>query len=244
MHKKIAVMILAGGYGTRLSSVVADRPKVLAEVNGRPFLSYLLDQIGILKVKSIIVCSGYKGEMIVQAFQYKYKNQELIYSQEPEPLGTAGALKQALDFCSAEHIMVLNGDSFYDTDLLSFQKWHYLKGADCSILLKYMTSSKRFGFVKTNDDGRIEEFEEKGVEGSGWINAGVYIIRSEIVASIPSNRMVSLEREIFPQLIGEKFYAYKAHGPFIDIGTPESYKKAKEFFYEKYGDSCLVEGKS
>lgn len=244
MHEKIAVMILAGGYGTRLSSIVADRPKVLADVNGRPFLSYLLDQLCISKVKSVIICSGYKGEMIVQAFQYRYKNQELIYSQEPEPLGTAGALKLSLDFCSAEHIMVMNGDSFYDTDLLSFQKWHYLKRADCSISLTYMMSSKRFGFVKTDEDGRIEEFEEKGIERSGWINAGVYIFRREIIAAIPINRMVSLEREILPQLIGEKFYGYKAHGPFIDIGTPESYKKAKEFFYEKYANSCLVEGKS
>lgn len=244
MHEKIAVMILAGGYGTRLSSIVADRPKVLADVNGRPFLSYLFDQLSILKVKSVIICSGYKGEMIVQAFQYRYKNQELIYSQEPEPLGTAGALKLSLDFCSAEYIMVMNGDSFYDTDLLSFWKWHFLKRADCSILLTYMTSSNRFGFVKTDKDGRIQVFEEKGVAKSGWINAGIYIFRREIIASIPSNRMVSLEKEIFPQLIGKKFYAFKANGPFIDIGTPDSYKKAKYIFYEKYADSSLVEGKS
>lgn len=235
MHKKMAVMILAGGYGTRLSSIVADRPKVLADVNGLPFLSYLFDQLSILKLKSIIICSGYKGEMIAQAFQYGYKNQKLLYSQETEPLGTAGALKLALGLCDAEYIMVMNGDSFYDTDLLSFQKWHFLKHVDCSILLAHMTSSKRFGFVKTDKDGRIEEFEEKGIEKSGWINAGVYIFRHETIAAIPSNRMVSLEREIFPQLIGKKFYGYKAHGSFIDIGTPESYKKAKEFFNEKDG---------
>jgi NDP-sugar pyrophosphorylase family protein len=171
--------------------------------------------------------------MIIQALKYKYKDKKIIYSQEPNPLGTAGALKLALGFCSAEYLMVMNGDSFCNIDLLSFLKWHCLKGADCSILLTYMMSSKRFGFVKTDEDGRIEEFEEKGIERSGWINAGVYIIRREIIASIPSNRIVSLEREVFPLLISKKFYGYKSNDPFIDIGTPESYKNAKEFFCEK-----------
>jgi len=233
MHEQITVMILAGGYGTRLSSIVADRPKVLADVNGRPFLSYLLDQISILKVKSIIICGGYKGEMIVQAFQYNYKGNVLVYSQEPNPLGTAGALKLSLNFCSSEHIMVMNGDSFCDTNLLSFVEWHCLKRADSTILLTQVVNSERFGFVKTDEDGKIEEFEEKGVGRNGWINAGVYLIRREIIATIPSNRTVSLEREVFPFLIGKKFYGYKSHGAFIDIGTPESYKKAEEFFTKR-----------
>ncbi|MGV8058399.1 MAG: nucleotidyltransferase family protein [Smithellaceae bacterium] len=233
MHERIAVMILAGGYGTRLNSVVADRPKVLADVNGRPFLSYLLDQLGILEVKLITICSGYKGEMIVQAFQYRYKNQELIYSQEYEPLGTAGALKLSLDFCSSEYLMVLNGDSFCDTDLSEFMQWHFVKQSDCTILLTHVANSERFGFVKTDECGRIEEFEEKGIKRSGWINAGVYIIRREIITAIPSNKMVSLEKEVFPHLINKKFYGYKSHGSFIDIGTPESYEKAKEFFSGK-----------
>ena len=244
MYEKIAAMILAGGYGTRLNSVVADRPKVLADVNGRPFLSYLLDQLVDLNVESTIICSGYKGEMIVQAFKYNYKDKKLIYSKEPEPLGTAGALKLSLDYCSAEYLMVLNGDSFCDVDLPVFMNWHFLKSADCTILLTHVANSERFGFVKIDEDGRIEAFEEKGVARSGWINAGLYIMRREIIAAIPSNMMVSLEREIFPQLIGEKFYGYKSHCSFIDIGTPESYENAKEFFCEKYANSCLAEGKS
>lgn len=243
MFEKIAVMILAGGYGTRLHSVVPDLPKVLADVNGRPFLSYLLDQLCLSRVNSVIICTGYRGEMIVKAFQYKYKDLKLFFSKEPEPLGTAGALKFSLDSCNAEHILVMNGDSFLDTDLISFQKWHYQKRADCSLLLTHVKSSERYGFVKTDTDGRIKVFEEKGIEKSGWINAGVYIFRREIIASIPNNRMVSLENEIFPQLIGKDFYAFKAHGSFIDIGTPQSYEKAKEFFYEKYGDSGQMENK-
>ena len=244
MFENIAVMILAGGYGTRLRSVVCDRPKVLAEVNGRPFLSYLLDQLDVLKLKSVIICSGYKGEMIAQTFKNRYKNQELIYSQERTPLGTAGALALALDLCSSEYLMIMNGDSFCDADLVSFSNWHCSKRADGSVLLTYMTNSKQFGFVKTGEDDRIEVFEEKGTEGSGWVNAGIYIFHRNIIASIPRNRMVSLEREIFPALNSKKLYGYRSYGPFIDIGTPESYKRANDFFNEKYGDSHRAEANS
>ena len=126
----------------------------------------------------------------------------------------------------------MNGDSFCDINLLSFLKWHYLKNADCSILLTYTENSKRFGFVKTDENGKIEKFEEKGIERKGWINAGVYIMRREIITTIPSNKMISLEKEVFPNLINKRFYGYKSRSPFIDIGTPESYEKAKEFFHE------------
>jgi NDP-sugar pyrophosphorylase family protein len=237
MYKKLAVLILAGGYGTRLNSVVADRPKVLAVVKGRPFLSYVLDQLSILEIRSVIICSGYKGEMIFETFRYRYKDIELIYSQEQNPLGTAGALRLALEHCSAEYLMVMNGDSFCDADIASFLKWHYLKQADCSILLAYMPNTMRFGSVKTDEEGKIEAFEEKGQAGSGWINAGVYIIRREIIALLPVNRMVSLEKEVFPHLTGNRFYGYKSYGSFIDIGTPASYRQANEFFSNKSGDS-------
>jgi NDP-sugar pyrophosphorylase family protein len=236
MLDNINVMILAGGYGTRLNRVVADRPKVLAIVNGRPFLSYILDQLDLLHTPSVIVCSGYKGDMIIDAFQYRYKGIDVIYSQEHDPLGTAGALKQALELCSAEYLMVMNGDSYCDADILAFLKWHCLKRSDCSILLTYMLDAWRFGFVMTDQDGEIVSFEEKGRRESGWINAGVYIIRREIIAALPVNRMVSLEKEVFPHLTGSRFYGYKAAGAFIDIGTPDSYRQAGEFFASKFGD--------
>jgi D-glycero-alpha-D-manno-heptose 1-phosphate guanylyltransferase len=244
MNKSIAVLILAGGYGTRLSSIVADRPKVLAEVNGRPFLSYLLDQLGIVEVTSVIVCSGYKGEMIFHAFQDRYKSMKLIYSQEPNPLGTAGALKLALEYCSAEYLLVMNGDSYCDADISSFLKWHELKRSDCSILLTYVQNAERFGFVETDDDGKIEAFKEKGGGKSGWINAGVYIIRREIIASLPGDRMISLEKEVFPHLTAKRFYGYKSYCSFIDIGTPESYEKAEKYFSDKSGDGPAVEVQS
>jgi D-glycero-alpha-D-manno-heptose 1-phosphate guanylyltransferase len=236
MLDNLNVMILAGGYGTRLNSVVADRPKALAVVKGRPFLSYVLDQLSMLELRSVIICSGYKGEMIFQTFQNRYKDMELIYSQEQNPLGTAGALRLALEHCTAEYLMVMNGDSYCDADIASFLKWHYLKRADCSILLAYMANTLRFGSVQSDEEGKIEAFEEKGREGSGWINAGIYIIRREIIASLPVNRMVSLEREVFPHLTGNRFYGFKSYGSFIDIGTPDSYRQAGEFFANKFGD--------
>jgi NDP-sugar pyrophosphorylase family protein len=99
-----------------------------------------------------------------------------------------------------------------------------------------MLDAWRFGFVITDQDEKIVSFEEKGRRENGWINAGVYIIRREIIASLPRNRMISLERELFPHLTGKSFYGYKATGSFIDIGTPDSYRQAGEFFVNKFGD--------
>ena len=244
MHENIDVMILAGGYGTRLSSVVADRPKVLADVKGRPFLSYILDRLDFFKTPSVIVCSGYKGDMIIDSFGRRYKGIDLLYSQEREPLGTGGALKKALELCRAEWLMVMNGDSFCDADIPSFLKWHDDRGSDCSILLTYMNNAERFGLVETDEDGKIKAFEEKGRGKSGWINAGVYIMRRDIIASLPGNTMISLEKEVFPHLTGKRFYGYKSYSSFIDIGTPESYETAEKYFSGKSGKGHAVEVQS
>jgi NDP-sugar pyrophosphorylase family protein len=131
----VTAAILAGGLGTRLRSVVADRPKVLAEVRGRPFLSFLLDQLAAAGVRYVVLCTGYRGEQVQAAFGNSYGGLRLAYSQEPSPLGTAGALRWALPLCESDVVLALNGDSFCDADLPAFWDWRCARGAEATLLL-------------------------------------------------------------------------------------------------------------
>jgi len=229
-------VVLAGGLGTRLRSVVADRPKVLAPVRGRPFLAYLLDQVAAAGIREAVLCTGYLGEDVRTAFGDAHADLRLIYSQESSPLGTAGALRQALPLVpeSADTLLVLNGDSYCETDIRAFEAWHRARGAVASIALVEVADTRRYGRVQTDPDGRVVRFEEKGeAAGPGWINAGQYLLERRLVESVPAapgGGAVSLEREVFPAWVGRGLCGHRSGGPFIDIGTPESYARAEAFF--------------
>ena len=226
-----AAVVLAGGFGTRLRSVVADRPKVMAEIYGRPFLSYLLDQLLVARIRDVIVCTGYLGTQVTSFFGDSYGSLRIAYSQEASPLGTAGALRLALPLLESEAVLVLNGDSFCGADLATFAAWHSERNARASILLARMANTDRFGRVRVDNEGRVTGFEEKSVDrGAGLINAGVYLIEREMLREIPSRGTVSLEREMFPQWIGRGLYGRETGARFLDIGTPESFAVAEEFF--------------
>src|ERR1041384_4288401 len=120
----ITAAVLAGGFGTRLRSVVADRPKVLAEIGGRPFLSYLFEQLAANGCRSVVLCTGYLGEQVYRIYGEQYGSLGLRYSQEAQPLGTGGALRFALGQFASDPVLVLNGDSFYGTDLKAYREWH------------------------------------------------------------------------------------------------------------------------
>ena len=228
MISNTKAVILAGGLGTRLRSVVANRPKVLAAVNGRPFLFYLLDQLVVAGANSVILCTGYMGELVRNTLGTSYGDMQLSYSQEDTSLGTAGALRQALSWIQSDTVLVMNGDSICRTDLNAFSLWHSEKRARASLLLANIADTSRFGRVEVDDEGSVQNFVEKGSNvGPGWINAGIYLISRDMIEAISTRRAVSLEREIFPQWIGHGFYAYKSDGSFLDIGTPEDYAKAK-----------------
>lgn len=229
----VTAVILAGGLGTRLRSVIPERPKVLAEVRGRPFLEYVLDQMVSWNIKKVILCTGYLGEQIESHLHDSYKNLRLVYSKEPSPLGTGGALRRAWPLVQPAPLLVLNGDSYCDADLGSFWTWHICQGAEATLLLIEAFDTKQYGKVETNEKGQILRFEEKSRDGGrGWINAGIYACGSRFVQAIPDNYPISLERDIFPSLIGDRLYGYKSKGRFLDIGTPESYRLAKTFFSE------------
>ena len=227
----LAAAILAGGLGTRLRSVVTDRPKVLAAVNGRPFLAYLLDQLVKAGIGSAVVCTGYMGDQIQAQLGDDYGPLRILYSHESSPLGTAGSLRLALPFFAADHVLVLNGDSYCDVALYDFWAWHRGKKAVGTILLAQVQDTGRFGRVYQDAGGCVLKFEEKnGKPVAGWINAGIYLLQPQIIESIPSQRSVSLEREIFATWIGKGLYGYQCHGRFLDIGTPDSFALAHNFF--------------
>jgi NDP-sugar pyrophosphorylase family protein len=228
--ENITAAILAGGLGTRLRSVVADRPKVLAQVRGRPFLSYLLDQLESSGLKSVVLCTGYMGGLVQAEFGSSYRSLALTYSQELNPLGTAGALRLALPLVFSEIVLVMNGDSFCETNLETFWTWRSTSGAVATILLTEVADTRRYGRVRVDAEGRVLKFEEKNSDsGPGWINAGVYLLKRQLLGTIQANCPVSLEKEIFPTWIGKGLYGYQCHGRFLDIGTPDSFALAHDF---------------
>lgn len=229
----ITVAILAGGLGKRLRPIVSKNPKVLAEVEDIPFLQKLLDQLNLAGFKDIVLCTGYLGDQIKEKFGNSYKNLNLLYSQEHLPLGTGGALRLALPLLQSEEVLVMNGDSFCDVNLKEFLNFHLNKKANVSLVVLKTLDTDRFGKVNLGLNDKILGFEEKKEgSGEGWINAGIYFIKKFLISEILDKREVSLEKEIFPKWVGKDTYGYKTEGRFIDIGTPESYSKAEEFFRE------------
>jgi len=224
-------MILAGGVGSRLRSVVSDRPKVLAAIHGRPFLTYLLDVLEDAGLRQVVLCTGYMAESVEAALGATYGAMRLVYSRETTPLGTGGAIRSALDMVEAASVLIMNGDSFCEADLPAMADIHRQRQANATIVLTEVPDTGRFGRVRIDDTGRLLEFEEKGLHaGPGWINAGIYLVQRQLLESIPAGRAVSLERDAFPRWIGQGIFGYPVQGRFLDIGTPESFAAAEAFF--------------
>jgi D-glycero-alpha-D-manno-heptose 1-phosphate guanylyltransferase len=227
----VTALILAGGKGTRLQSVVADRNKVLADVNGRPFLTYLFDQALAAGIRRAILCTGYKAEQIRQELGSSYRALQITYSPEDQPLGTAGALAKAARGCAASELICMNGDSYCDVRLDHLWQWHQAKGGAATLQLAEVHDLSRYGSVTLDGESRIIRFDEKGgASCAGLINAGIYCMGREVLESIPANRAVSMEREVFPSLLSVGLFGRRDGGRFLDIGTPASYMAAAAFF--------------
>ena len=226
---EIPAAILVGGLGTRLRDRVPDRPKALADIARRPFLNYQLDWLAQAGIATVILCTGYRGGQIQRTFGGAYRDLRLRYSHEPTPRGTAGALRYALPLLDAEVVLAMNGDVFCEADLGAFWAWHRRRAAAASIALSRVEDTSRYGRVRVDRAGRVQEFEEKSAGGPGWVNAGLYLLSRRVIAQIPSGRPVSIEHDIFPKCVGRGLYGYRSRGRFLDIGTPERYRAAAAF---------------
>jgi D-glycero-alpha-D-manno-heptose 1-phosphate guanylyltransferase len=229
-HTTVTGVILAGGQGTRLRQVVSDRPKVLAPVLGRPFILFLLDQLAEAGLRQVVVSTGYLAAMVEEAIGPTYRGMAVSFSREDAPLGTGGGLALAARRVRTPHILALNGDSYMDAHFGPYLAWFGMNRPLAALLLARVPDASRFGRVELAPDGSVKSFVEKGGDsGPGLINAGAYLLPTDLLAVLPADRMLSVEREVFPTLIGQGLWGYAHPGEFIDIGTPESYARAEAF---------------
>jgi len=221
-------IVLAGGFGTRLQSVVKDLPKPMADVAGKPFLQYLLDDLSKQGITSAILSVGYKWEAIKNYFGDHYKNISLSYSIETKPLGTGGAILKAVKNSSSEEFFIFNGDTFFNIPLSHFYLNHKTQSTNLSIALKRMKNFDRYGVVRTDVGNRITSFEEKKFYAEGNINGGIYILNRKLFQDISFPEKFSFEKDLMEKYCSEKeFYGFSFNDYFIDIGIPEDYQRAQ-----------------
>jgi len=228
--KDIDVLILCGGKGERLSPVIKDRPKVMAEILGRPFLDILIEYVLSFGLKRFILCLGYHGEYIQNYYQKRENTFDLVFSREDRALGTGGAVKNAQDFIKSDPFIVMNGDSFCRLSLEKFYDFHITKNSDLSMVVAGKEDSKDFGSLTINSDARITAFQEKIENENNFVNGGIYILNKKLLVLIPQGAPISLEYDFFPKLINKGIYGFVTNEPLIDIGTPQRYEQAKAFF--------------
>ena len=222
-------LVLCGGLGTRLRPVVGDLPKALAPIEGRPFIDYLLDDLSSNGITHVVLCTGYGADRIAAHCGDGARwGLRIDASAEPEALGTGGAVKHAERFVTGDPFFVINGDSFVVADLNAARKRHIERGAAITMVVTEVADTARYGAVITGDDDAIERFVEKGRGGPGLINAGVYVMQRDVLNRIPGGRQVSMEHDFLPKYVGRGLQAFPVAGPFIDIGTPESFLIAPE----------------
>ena len=223
----VRAFVLCGGHGTRLRSVLVDRPKSMGLISGTPFLQLLLDRLRSQGVSDVILGTGHMAEKIESYFGSGNKfAMRIRYSREDEPLGTGGALKLAEPLIS-DPVLVLNGDSYVEWNLNPMLGL-FRKDADIVVVLQAVADVSRYGSVALDQEGRITQFIEKGVRGGpGLINAGVYLLRKRIVRDLPAGTAISLEREVFPRLLERGVFGLVCTGLFIDIGIPDDFKQAQ-----------------
>ena len=227
-------IILAGGLGTRLRDVVPELPKCMAPVAGRPFLYYLLNYLENKGFAHVILSLGYKHELIEDWISNNSWPFSISLSIENEPLGTGGALKQALVHTKERRVLIMNGDTFFDVNLEAFYNSHHQRKAEISVALKPMMDFDRYGNVETNESGKIMVFQEKQSCKTGQINGGLYLINRDSSLINVGKEKFSFETDVLQKQAGiSDIYGFNSSGYFIDIGIPEDYSRAKIDFKDR-----------
>jgi NDP-sugar pyrophosphorylase family protein len=233
-------LILAGGLGTRLRSVVNDKPKPMAAIAGKPFIEYQIELLKRHGIANVTLCVGYLYRQIQSHFGEGEKwGVQINYSSEEELLGTAGALKLAERYITGP-FLVLNGDSYLDIELTALMQFHRqkknAKNGIGAMALTEMQDARNYGSVTLGEDQKILQFQEKSEQATGakLINAGIYVLEPEILHFIPVARKASLERETFPAVLqqGRPLFGYCTEGYFVDIGTPAGYLEFQKHITE------------
>lgn len=216
-------IILAGGAGLRLREIINDVPKPMAPIADNPFLEYLVLQLSKWGINEIILSIGYKREIVKSHFGTGERwGAKILYSEEQEPLGTGGAIKKAATFLRDEHVVVMNGDSFFNLDLNKLLSFHKEKQALATISLLKVKDTNRYGRVEVDPAGSIKKFTEKAPGAEGLINSGIYVLSPKALKIIPAEKC-SFERDVLPLLVGRGLFGLSDQGFFIDIGVPTDY---------------------
>lgn len=221
-------IILAGGLGTRLQDTVAELPKCMAPVCNKPFLTFVLDYLAKNNIHKVILSVGFRKDHIINYFKSEYNSVSIDYAVEDEPLGTGGAVKNALRKCKGKSVFILNGDTCFGPDLTEMEKQHLNSDSDITIAVKLLQDTKRFGMVITDQDERILEFREKDESaGEGLINGGIYLINRKIIEEFQKQKF-SLETDVFKESVSKiQIHAFLTDSFFLDIGIPEDYLRAQ-----------------
>lgn len=225
------ILLLAGGPGTRLRPIVGDRPKALAEVAGRAFLDWVLMDLRRQGIRRVVLCTGFGSDAVQEhAARVHSADFDLRFSAETSPLGTGGAIRNALSEVDQPCFAVANADSWCRYDLGAFIRFHRASGCMASMVLAEVRDRSRYGSVDL-ENGRITAFREKNPasSGDGWINAGIYAMERDAVEAWPL-RSFSLEEDVFPVMILPGLAGWPGGSEFIDIGTPESFVIAQRMF--------------
>ena len=228
-------IILAGGMGTRLKTIISDLPKPMAPIMNVPFLTYQLNYLKHFGIKKVIFSVGYLSEKIIAHYNQSFENISIEYSIEKNPLGTGGGIRMAMSNLKEDLVLILNGDSFFDLNLEQFYNLHLEQKAEFSLALRYVNNSERYGNIEFNSSHQITSFIEKNqLNQSGYINAGVYILSKKLyLQNTKPDINFSIEKEFFEKQLNQliiKGFEFKDY--FIDIGIPEDYLKAQDDFKE------------
>jgi mannose-1-phosphate guanylyltransferase len=225
-------IVLVGGEGTRLRPLTSDVPKPAVTLVDRPFLAYAIEWLAAHGVTKVVLACGFLPDVLRAALadEEERAGVEITYVAEPEPLGTAGAIRFAADSLGErleDRFLALNGDVLADLDLSALVRAHEERGARATIGLHPVADSSAYGLVRCDEEGQVLEFLEKtGEAAPGEINAGAYVLDRSVLDLVPAGQAVSVEREVFPRLVGDGLCGLLLEGYWMDIGTPDRYLQA------------------
>jgi mannose-1-phosphate guanylyltransferase len=239
----VQAIVLVGGEGTRLRPLTATVPKPALTLVDRPFLAYMIEWLAGHGVSEVVLACGFLPDVLREALagEEERAGVAISYVVEPERRGTAGAIRFAADQLGdrlEDRFLALNGDVLTGLDLTALLRAHEERGAQATLGLHPVEDASAYGLVRSGEDGVVLEFLEKtGEHSPGEINAGMYALERSVLDLIPPGEEVSIERDVFPRLVGQGLYGLRLDGYWMDIGTPERYLQASWDILERRVDT-------